>query len=93
MRKAREVVNARKQLFDSLAGLEFLPTEQNQIPNDTYTELRKALELDTPTLASLKDRRTSIENQLIVVNEKLNKLPTLQNTLQKLTNDLSGIAI
>ncbi|MFG0319033.1 MAG: hypothetical protein ACF8XB_17305 [Planctomycetota bacterium JB042] len=85
--KAREAVAQAKVRFDALEGQEFLPTQKDQLPNDAYTELKKAIELDTPRLQGLKNRLLSLDLQIREVNDRLDRLPTLQNTLQKLTND------
>ena len=89
VQKARTQLTSVQTAFDNLAGQEFLPTEKNQVPNDAYTELKKAIDLATPTLSGLKDELQSLDRQLAAVTERLSRLPTLQNTLERLTNDFT----
>lgn len=87
VKKARATVDNAKEVFDAMEGKEFLASSTLQLENATYTQLRTQVELDTPRIRGLKDRMLAIDRQLAEVDDRLEKLPTLQNTLLKLTNE------
>lgn len=87
VREAREAVEEALAAWERVKDRPFLATERRQVPNPTYEELKKQIELETPKLRSLQDQLAAIDRQIEEIDRRLERLPTLKTTLDRLDNE------